>query len=63
MTVKCKTTQEGKKNCPYVRFCFARMADRTITGCGLPLYMAGMIDKDDIMVEHTVGKERGDDTV
>lgn len=61
MTIKCKTKIEGKTGCPYVRFCFARMADRTISGCGLPLYMAGMIDKDDIMVEHTVGKEQGDD--
>lgn len=57
MTIKCKTAQEGKKNCPYIRFCFARMADRTISGCGLPLYMAGIIkDKQDIQVEHTVYK-------
>lgn len=61
MTVSCRPRNPDRDRCPYIRFCFARMADRTITGCGLPLYMAGMIDKDDIMVEHTVGKEKGDD--
>ena len=60
MIIKCKTKIEGKTNCPYVRFCFARMADRTISGCGLPLYMAGIIkDKQDIQVEHTVYKGAG----
>lgn len=64
MIVRCKTKIEGKTDCPYVRFCFARMAYRTISGCGLPLYMAGVIkDKQDIQVEHTVYKEveQGDD--
>ncbi len=62
MIVKCKTKLEGKDNCPMLRFCFARMADRTISGCGLPLYMAGVIkDKQDIQVEHTVYKEAGNE--
>ena len=58
MIVKCKAKLEGKTDCPMLRFCFARMADKTISGCGLPLYMAGVIkDKQDIQVEHTVYKE------
>ena len=57
MIVKCKTKIEGKTDCPMIKFCFARMTDRTISGCGLPLYMAGIIkDKQDIQVEHTVYK-------
>lgn len=54
MTINCIAKTEGKENCPYLRVCLARLTDPTITGCGIPLYMAGVIDKSDIMVEHTV---------
>ena len=58
--VKCKGDGD-KDDCPYARFCLPRMIDRTITGCGMPLYVDGMIPKSEIMVEHTVqkGKEEG----
>ena len=37
-----------------IKTCLARLTDRTITGCGIPLYAAGLIKREDIMVEHTV---------
>lgn len=62
MIVKCKTKLEGKTDCPMIKFCFARMVDRTISGCGLPLYLAGIIkSKQDIQVEHTVYKEQSNE--
>lgn len=57
MEVMCKSRRSDKTDCPYIRVCFARLTDPTITGCGLPLYMAGIINKSDIMVIHTVKAE------
>ena len=41
-------------NCPYKPYCIARLNDRTITGCNLPLYWSGLISKGDVVIEHTV---------
>ena len=46
-----------KEDCPYIKTCLARLNDRTITGCGIPLYVAGFITKSEIFVQHTVKKE------
>lgn len=54
MIVKCKT---DKAECPMIQYCIARLNDPTITGCGIPLWDAGLIRKDEIMVEHTVKGE------
>lgn len=56
MIVKCIPKQTDKTECPMIKFCFARLTDRTITGCGFPLYEAGVIKREEIMVEHTVRK-------
>jgi len=57
MIVKCKPTQPEKEDCPLIRFCIARMNDRTITGCGIPLWYAGVIHREEVQVEHTVKKD------
>lgn len=54
MIVKCKPTKPDKEPCPMIRYCLARLTDRTITGCGIPLWYGGLIRKEDIQVEHTV---------
>lgn len=54
MIVKCKPTRPDKKDCPNLPYCLARLTDPTITGCGIPLYEAGLIQRADIQVEHTV---------
>lgn len=54
MIVKCKSSDPNKKNCPYLPYCLARVADPMITGCGIPLYVAGVIPKSDIQVERVV---------
>ena len=54
MIVKCKPTQPGKERCPLIRFCIARLTDKTITGCGIPLWHAGVIRREEVQVEHTV---------
>lgn len=59
MIVKCKSTQPGKENCPMIRYCIARMNDRTITGCGIPLWYAGVIRREQVEVEHTVRDGHG----
>ena len=62
MIVKCKPTQPEKEPCPYLRYCLARLNDPSITGCGLPLYMARIIrNMDDIYVEHTWKNQGGED--
>lgn len=53
--VKCEGG-EHHDNCPYIATCLARLTDRTITGCGMPLFLDGLIPKSEIVVEHTVGK-------
>ena len=60
--VSCISPKPDRKNCPYLEFCPARLTDKTITGCGVPLYRAGIIPYDAVMVEHTV-KENNDDKV
>ena len=59
MIVKCKT---DKAECPMIQYCIARLNDPTITGCGIPLWDAGLIRKEEIMVEHTVKGETWSNT-
>ena len=54
MIVKCKPTRQDKEQCPMIRYCLARLTDRTITGCGIPLWYGGVIRREEILVEHTV---------
>lgn len=54
MIVKCKPTRPDKEPCPLIKYCLARLTDGTITGCGIPLWDAGVIRKEEVMVEHTV---------
>ena len=63
MIVKCKPTEKDKSPCPMIRCCMARMTDQTITGCGIPLFVAGIIKKEEIMVEHTVKREANDEQI
>ena len=58
MIVKCHPTKEGKEDCPMIKYCLARLTDRTITGCGVPLYTAGLIKRDAVEVEHTIREEK-----
>ena len=51
-TIPCKA--EDGFECPYLKICLARLTDRTITGCGMALYMNGLINYDEIAVQHTV---------
>ena len=60
MIVKCIPSEESKKPCPMIQTCLARITDRTITGCGIPLWYAGVISKDAVMVEHTIKEERNE---
>ena len=53
-TIPCKA--EDGFECPYLKTCFARLTDRTITGCGMALYMNGLIRYEEIGVKHTVRK-------
>lgn len=54
MIVKCHPTKPDKTDCPMLPYCLARLTDRTITGCGIPLWYAGAIKYEEIRVEHTV---------
>jgi hypothetical protein len=62
MIVKCTPTQPNKEPCPMIKTCLARLTDRTITGCGVPLFHAGLIRKEEVMVEHT-GRRTNDGRV
>ena len=55
MTVKCKSDEQ---DCPFLAYCVARMNDPTVTGCGIPLWRAGVIRREQIEVEHTIREER-----
>ena len=55
MTVLCKTDEW---ECPYIVTCIARLNDPSIVGCGLPLYMSGMIEKGDIYVTHRIKADK-----
>ena len=59
MTVKCIPTRPDKQECPMLRTCLARLTDRTITGCGIPLWYAGVIRREQVEVEHTVREGHG----
>lgn len=63
MIVKCKSTQPDKTDCPMIKTCLARLTDRTITGCGIPLWYGGLIKREEIMVEHTVRERRTDEHI
>lgn len=47
MIIKCD-------GCPYKKYCIARLNDTSITGCGMAFYMAGLIERHEIQVEHTI---------
>ena len=57
MIVKCKDNN-GIGDCPYKRYCVARMNDPTVTGCSMPLVEVGIIKPSEAYVEHTVKEER-----
>ena len=57
MTVKCIPRDTLKDPCPMLPYCLARLADQSITGCGVPLYIAGLIRKSEILVERTFKEE------
>lgn len=40
--------------CPLYKYCVARLNDPSIVGCGLSLYLAGVISPDDIGVIHEI---------
>lgn len=48
------------KDCPYIKTCIANLNDRTITGCGMALFINGLIKYDEIGIEHTVNTKEGD---
>ena len=54
-TIPCKA-KDGFE-CPYLKVCMARLTDRTVTGCGMALYVNGLIKYDEIGVQHTVKAE------
>ena len=58
MIVNCKA-KTGKTDCPMIQTCIARLTDETITGCGVPLWCAGIIKRDEIEVLHTVRNQNG----
>ena len=62
LIVKC-LDNNGVGDCPYKPVCIARLTDRTITGCNLPLVWEGLIDKSQAVIEHTIQKEGEKETV
>lgn len=44
----------GDWTCPYIKFCFARLNDKTVVGCGIPLWWHGFIKWEEIAVAHAV---------
>lgn len=63
MTVKCIPRDTLKDPCPILPYCLARLADQSITGCGVPLYIAGLIRKSEILVERTFKEEKRNDSI
>lgn len=57
MIVKCNDNN-GVGDCPLKKFCFARLNDRTISGCTMPFLLAGMIDQSEVVVEHYIAERR-----
>ena len=58
MTASIPCKAEDGFTCPYFETCLARLTDRTITGCGIALYMNGLIEYNEIAVRHTIRKEK-----
>ena len=56
LSVRC-LDNGGVGDCPYKPTCIARLTDRTIKGCNLPLVWEGLIDKSQAVIEHTIQKE------
>jgi hypothetical protein len=50
-TIPCKSDDF---KCPYYTVCIARINDRTIRGCGMALYVNGLIKYDEIGVNHLI---------
>ena len=55
--VSCISPVHDRRDCPYLKTCIARLNDKSIVGCGMPLYQAGIIPYEAIMVEHRIGEE------
>ena len=55
--------QSKDYDCPYYKYCIARLADPTIIGCGMYLYCQGYISAEEIGVLHKVEKEAYKDDV
>ena len=62
MIVKC-ISDNGEKQCPMIMTCLARLTDKSITGCGIPLWYCGMIPQSAIMVEHSIRTGGGAENV
>ena len=58
MIIRCKA-EDWK--CPYIDYCLARLNDRSIIGCGIPLYMSGIITESEIKVLHEIKKTESPD--
>ena len=56
MIVKCNYNN-GVGDCPLKMYCVVRINDPTISGCGLPFVLTGMIDQSEMVVEHTIRPE------
>ena len=59
MIVKC-IDNNGVGDCPCKNYCLARLTDGTVTGCSMPLVVAGIIDLSEAVIERTVKEERKD---
>lgn len=57
MIAKCRENG-GIGDCPFLKYCFARMNDPTISGCSMPFVWTGMMKISDAVVEHTVSTEK-----
>ena len=60
MTATIPCNAKDGFECPYIKTCISRLVDRTITGCGMALYVNGLIKYDEIGVAHTVKAESED---
>ena len=54
LTVSCT-------DCPYNKVCIARVNDSSIIGCGIPLYVDGIIPYACICVRHKLKLKEGDE--
>ena len=58
--VSCISPVEDKQDCPYLKVCLARLTDKTITGCGIPLYEAGIIPYEAVLIRKTIEDEESE---